>query len=79
MADTKAYSRSEVEIIRCFRDRPQLTRAEIQELTGLSRVTVSQAVQALFLRKLITEFDSAASNGGRKASYLSLKPTAGYT
>lgn len=78
MADTKTYSRSEVEIIRCFRGRPQLTRAEIQELTGLSRVTVSQAVQALFLRKLITEFDSAASNGGRKASYLSLNPTAGY-
>ena len=73
-----AYSRSERELIGCFRGHPQLTRAELQELTGFSRVTVSQGIQSLLNRKLVTEVALEASHGGRKALYLSLTQNAGY-
>ena len=65
-------SRSEREIVLCFRTRPQLTRAEIQELTGFSRVTVSQGIQTLLNRKVLLELGGGESLGGRKASFLSL-------
>lgn len=71
-------SRSERELVHCFRGRPQLTRAEIQELTGFSRVTVSQGIQTLLNRKIIVETDGDASHGGRKASYLSLNENSGF-
>ena len=71
-------SRSERELVHCFRGRPQLTRAEIQELTGFSRVTISQGIQTLLNRKIILETDGDASHGGRKASYLSLNENLGF-
>lgn len=71
-------SRSEREIVLCFRTRPQLTRAEIQELTGFSRVTVSQGIQTLLNRKVLLELGGGESLGGRKASFLSLNESAGY-
>lgn len=71
-------TRSERELVHCFRGRPQLTRAEIQELTGFSRVTVSQGIQILLNRKIIVETDGDASHGGRKASYLSLNENSGF-
>ena len=71
-------SRSERELVHCFRGRPQLTRAEIQELTGFSRVTVSQGIQTLLNRKIIIESEGDASHGGRKASYLSLNENSGF-
>ena len=71
-------TRSERELVHCFRGRPQLTRAEIQELTGFSRVTVSQGIQTLLNRKIIVETDGDASHGGRKASYLSLNENSGF-
>ena len=70
-------SHSERELVQCFRGRTHLTRADIQELTRFSRVTVSQGVQALLNRKILTEVDGDASNGGRKASYLSLNESFG--
>jgi N-acetylglucosamine repressor len=71
-------SRSERELVQCFRGRTQLTRAGIQELTGFSRVTVSQGVQALLNKKVLAEVEGDASNGGRKASYLSLNQSYGF-
>jgi predicted NBD/HSP70 family sugar kinase len=71
-------SRSEGGFVQCFRGRPQLTRAEIAELTGLSRVTVSQGIQELISRKILVESDGDASHGGRKASFLSLNESSGY-
>jgi predicted NBD/HSP70 family sugar kinase len=71
-------SRSEHELVQCFRGRTQLTRAEILDLTGLSRVTVSQGIQELISRKILIESGGDASHGGRKASYLSLNESSGY-
>ena len=73
-----SVTRSERQIVHCFRGRSQLTRADIQELTGFSRVTVSQGIQSLLNRRIILETDGAASHGGRKASYLSLNENFGF-
>lgn len=74
----KAIIRSDQAVIRCFRDQAQLTRLEIQEATGLSRVTVSQRIQKLLSDKVLIESDAVASSGGRKASTLSLNPQGGF-
>lgn len=65
-------------LLSTFISRPTLTRYEIQELTGLSRVTVSQTVSTLLDEKVLVEQDGQESNGGRKATYLSLNANAGY-
>jgi len=69
---------SEVALIRAFRDRPQLTRLEIQEASGLSRVTVSQRIQKLLAEKVILESKATIVSGGRKATTLSLNPNGGF-
>lgn len=71
-------TRTARELINCFRGQNQLTRSEIQARTGLSRVTVSQGVQDLISKKVLTEIDGELSQGGRKASTLSLNENAGY-
>lgn len=71
-------TRTARELINCFRGQNQLTRSEIQARTGLSRVTVSQGVQDLISKKVLTEIDGELSHGGRKASTLSLNENAGY-
>ena len=71
-------TRTTRELINCFRGQNQLTRSEIQARTGLSRVTVSQGVQDLISKKVLTEIDGELSQGGRKASTLSLNENAGY-
>ena len=73
-----ATLRSDQVVIRCFRDKAHLTRLEIQEATGLSRVTVSQRIQKLLADKVLVESDATASSGGRKASTLSLNPNGGF-
>jgi predicted NBD/HSP70 family sugar kinase len=74
----KATLRSEASLIRCFRDQPRLTRLEIQDATGLSRVTVSQRIQKLVEEKVLLETDAIASSGGRKATALTLNPNGGF-
>jgi glucokinase len=74
----EGYSKTLKTLILCFRGKPNLTRGEIQEVTGFSRVTVSQGVQELLSRKLFLEHSGSSSQGGRKASYLSLNENAGY-
>ena len=74
----KAALPSEQSLIRTFRDRPSLTRLEIQEATGLSRVTVSQRIQKLLSEKVLLESKSTIVSGGRKATTLSLNPNGGF-
>jgi predicted NBD/HSP70 family sugar kinase len=74
----KTVQRSDQAVIRCFRDKAELTRSEIQEISGLSRVTVSQRIQKLLAEKTLLESDSSESSGGRKASVLSLNPNGGF-
>ena len=74
----KATSRSERESILCFRGRSHLTRSELATLTGLSRVTVSQTIQALLNQNILIENEGNSSDGGRKASFLSLNESAGF-
>ena len=47
-----------------------ITRAQIQRITGLSRVTVSQRVDALLQGGLIRETGSGRSTGGRRPAEL---------
>ena len=70
--------RTAQELVRAFRGRPSLTRLKIQELTGLSRVTISQGIQALLSEKVLIESERGPSDGGRKATSLSLNPEGGY-
>ena len=65
-------------VILAFRGHPFLTRQEIQDSTGLSRVTVSQVVQELLDGKVLTEADQLPSNGGRKANSLAINPNYGF-
>lgn len=74
----RAINRSVEVIVSSFRGTPLQTRQEIQDKTGLSRVTISQNVQSLIAEGILTESDQAASNGGRKATSLSLNPLGGY-
>ena len=74
----KATLSSETSLIRCFRDNPRLTRAEIQEVTGLSRVTLSQRIQKLLNERVLLEAHATVSSGGRKATVLTLNPNGGF-
>lgn len=73
-----AVMSSSARVISAFKGRPSLTRQEIQDLTGLSRVTVSQVVQELLDEKILIEADQLPSNGGRKANALTVNPNYGY-
>ena len=77
-SDVLGHSRTSKELINCFRVKPQLTRSEIQSMTGYSRVTISQVVQELIAKKFLIEINGELSQGGRKASYLSLNKDAGF-
>ena len=74
----EGHSKTLKELILCFRGKSNLTRGEIQEVTGFSRVTVSQGVQELLSRKIFLEHGGNSSQGGRKASFLSLNENAGF-
>ena len=69
---------SSARVISAFLGHPFLTRQEIQDSTGLSRVTVSQVVQELLDEKVLVEGDQLPSNGGRKANALAINPAHGY-
>lgn len=69
---------SSARVIFAFKGHPTLTRQEIQEATGLSRVTVSQVVQDLIDEKILIEADLLPSNGGRKANAIAVNPKHGF-
>lgn len=72
------HSRTTRDLVHCFRGKAFLTRAEIQSITGFSRVTVSQGIQELLAKKTLVEVSGEVSIGGRKASTLSLNENAGF-
>ncbi|WP_424767372.1 ROK family protein [Paenibacillus sp. sgz302251] len=55
-----------------------LSRAQISELTGLNKATVSSLVQDLIDSDLVLEIGPGQSSGGRKPVMLLFKGTAGY-
>ncbi|MBB6673256.1 ROK family transcriptional regulator [Cohnella nanjingensis] len=60
-----------------LREAP-LSRANISELTGLNKATVSSLVQDLIDNQLVRETGIGASSGGRKPVMLEFVATAGY-
>jgi len=74
----KATKRSRGEVLASFQGSPHLTRLEIQEKTGLSRVTISQHIQKFITSGVLIPSDQLPSNGGRKATSLCLNPNGGF-
>ncbi|AFM18997.1 transcriptional regulator/sugar kinase [Mycolicibacterium chubuense NBB4] len=60
-----------------IRQKRHITRAEIGQLTGMSRTAISARVRELTVRGLVVERDQAASTGGRPATLLSFNADAG--
>src|SRR5690242_8517436 len=56
------------EVLQLFRGRPSLTRADVMQLTGLSRSTVNQRLDALLGAALVVPSGEGSSTGGRPAS-----------
>jgi predicted NBD/HSP70 family sugar kinase len=78
MAPTRTLaSTSAGDIYALIRDRGVITRAEIRQLTGLSRTAVTARVAALAARNLVLEREHAPSTGGRRATYLTFNADAG--
>ncbi|MDY6999476.1 MAG: ROK family transcriptional regulator [Actinomycetota bacterium] len=65
------------ELYALIRDKRDTTRAEVGQLTGLSRTAVSSRVRELTTRGLVVERDQAPSTGGRPATLLSFNADAG--
>jgi predicted NBD/HSP70 family sugar kinase len=65
------------EVLALIRDRRDVTRAEIGQLTGLSRTAVAARVAALTERGLVVETEQAPSTGGRPAALLSFNADTG--
>lgn len=56
------------ELVALFRRQSSLTRGEVIALTGLSRSTVNQRMEALTAANLLTPVGAARSTGGRRPS-----------
>src|SRR5712672_1200214 len=65
------------DIYALIRDRRDVTRTEIGQLTGLSRTAVTARVTPLAAQGLIIEREQAPSTGGRPATLLSFNADAG--
>lgn len=65
------------DIYALIRERRDITRAEIGQLTDLSRTAVSARVAALAARGLVIEHELAPSTGGRPAAFVSFNADAG--
>src|SRR5258707_5019008 len=70
-------SMSAGDIFALIRARRDITRAEIGQLTGLSRTAVKARVTALAKRGLVIERELAPSTGGRPAAFLTFNADAG--
>ncbi len=64
------------EVFQLLRDGQPRTRAELAQLTGLARSTVSARVDALMRVGLIAPVGGATSTGGRPPSLFALNPAA---
>jgi predicted NBD/HSP70 family sugar kinase len=65
------------DIYALIRQRRDVTRAEIGQLTGLSRTAVSARVAALAAQGLVVERELAPSTGGRPASFVTFNADGG--
>lgn len=65
-------------IIRHILDKKDISRARISEDTGLNKATVSTIVKEWMNLKLVEEYTTGDSNGGRKPIILTLAESAGY-
>lgn len=65
------------DIYALIRERRDVTRAEIGQLTGLSRTAVSARVSALAAQGLVIEQELAPSTGGRPASFVTFNADGG--
>lgn len=63
--------------LRLIRDGRAATRADLVQLTGLARSTVSQRVDSLIASGLVTEASEGASTGGRPPGVLSFNRASG--
>jgi predicted NBD/HSP70 family sugar kinase len=54
------------DVLTLIRDGAALTRGDVRELTGLSRMTVAQRLDALLDSGIIVEGDTTESTGGRR-------------
>ncbi|MET1155689.1 ROK family protein [Arthrobacter sp.] len=64
------------EVFQLLRDSQPRTRAELAQLTGLARSTVTARVDALMRAGLIAPVGGATSTGGRPPSLFALNPAA---
>ena len=65
------------DVFALIRDRRDITRAEIGQLTGLSRTAVAARIAALSALGLVREREQAPSTGGRPPTLLSFDVAAG--
>jgi len=69
-------------IMRCLRENAPISRAQLAEMTGLNKTTVSSLVQELidqqFVREVGLEPATQRRGAGRLAMLLTLDPQAGY-
>ena len=59
-------------VLKTIFDRDGISRADVARLTGLTRTTVSQAVNELLDQKLVKEIGQGASKGGKAPILLSV-------
>ena len=64
-------------MLKVIRDTGRTTRAELAEVTGLSRSTLSERLDALMGSALIRQGDAMPSDGGRPRGTVELNPSAG--
>lgn len=64
-------------ILALIREKRDITRTEIGQLTGLSRTAIAARVEPLTSRGLVAEHELAPSTGGRPAAFLSFNAGAG--
>ena len=64
-------------VLSSLRKRPAHTRAELAEITGLTRSTVSNLVDELIDDRLVHEVGYSPSRGGRRGTQLELNPGGG--
>ena len=64
-------------ILNCLRETSPLSRAQLAEITGLNKTTVSSLVRELIARQFVREIGFDSLGGGRPAVLLELNPGAG--
>jgi len=65
-------------VFHCIRKHSPVSRAQISELTGLNKATVSSLVNELLENNLVIEIGPGESSGGRKPVLLLFNERAGY-